>query len=1385
MKDVQSAVKEREAPTKPKAGLARLTITLKDGRAQAVTARTRLRVRSAGAPNVQLQLESKKGEATRFLIDVPEGRYMAEVDAEGFEPFGDAFTAEEAGETDIEFVLSPKGQDLEGGDAEALKGRFEWFARQRQFPAKDFPEFGRMQAMVQRARMQDPELTNARLALEPIDDPLPLSSFGSIGAFVRVAAKGREEFSRSLLKIPFVPKQVGWVDPASLRVFEVDVTRRTYTLVRESGVDTARGFAYAYIDHPGTYSAIGIPKDPAVLATVRAFAELGRVKANAEELAAMRRRLCEVILCAEPVARESLAVPGGFAGNVCDFCVGFEPPSGDFPEQQLMTDPLPEAPIQLPGCNWVSLGPRNINGRVRVMAIHPADGNTVYAGTANAGVWVTHDGGQSWQALMHDQGALEIGALAVHLTDPANAAGDVTIYAGTGEPTWWPGYRGIGVLKSTDSGATWAATGAMPGAGNTGFSAMVVDPTSITADPTTTVVYAGGMPAGLYQSQDGGATWTLMLAKTISSVAMDPNTTDVLYAGVSFEGIYQYDPNLATWNLFNTGLPGGFPQLIQVAIGQAAPNSLYAKLDQTVYAYDPVGNTWQGKGNHGGTTYGYWNNVLAVSPADSNVVIAGGINIERTADGGTTWAAASGLHSDQHAAVFDPTNPATVYVGDDGGVFRGVYTGPADPGTWTKVSDGLILTQFNELGSSLSGPDVIGGGTQDNGTNRTVGSLTWDNVAGADGGYFVIDPADPHILWAEYQGGYLIKSTDAGATWTRPGNFPGGPWVTPFVLDPTSPLEPNRVLLAGGNSQVYRTIDSGSTWNATSPAMGAGINAIAFAPANTAVVFAVTGNGRVWRSSDNGATAANWSDVTAGTIAGSAALPGRSAVNVAVHPTNPDIVYIVFSGFGSNTPGTPGHVFRGTSTNGWATWKWQDVSANLPDIPVNAIEIDRTSPNTMLYIGTDLGVYMTFDGGLSWFDFGAGLPNVVVSDVALNAAGTKLRAATYGYGAFELELAAVCPAVDIYVRDDKLDTGETTPSPSGVTDPTIVGAQVYWWESPDIKVDAYPYYPTLIDGVEFDMATAEDPIRNDAAHPNPNRLYVQVINRGPLPAHNVKVKVLYANAAAGLPALPADFWTNYPNDWAAASAWSSVDPGVPFQNVPAFLPTTPKILLWDWVVPPTSGDHTCLLAVISSDEDPVQRSDANPNDLLVWIVEPGDKHVALRNLHVVTAAAPPGPPRPVPIPVELHNPFDVATAFDIALDARRLPKSSHLILLLEDVPLLVPPRPLPGHRVQRGSRRDNEEWYREMRELTGRLWSYHLLTNGGIPDSEEARLPELHGVLIEPGETVQAEVVVIPPKDPRPGSAYRFSVVQKMGARLIGGSTFELRIPPARVWAEA
>ena len=226
---------------------------------------------------------------------------------------------------------------------------------------------------------------------------------------------------------------------------------------------------------------------------------------------------------------------------------------------------------------------------------------------------------------------------------------------------------------------------------------------------------------------------------------------------------------------------------------------------------------------------------------------------------------------------------------------------------------------------------------------------------------------------------------------------------------------------------------------------------------------------------------------------------------------------MTFGGFDSMTPTTPGHVFRGTSADGGISWRWENISSNLPDIPVNAIQVNAVVSD-IFYIGTDVGVFVTNDDGISWQDFEPGLPNVVISDLALNSTSDILRASTYGRGMFEIQLKSKCLDVDLYIRDNKLDTGEIIPSPSNVLDPTLPGITLHWWESADIKIDSHPYYPldSLFDGIEFDLSIYEDVIRNDPSHPNPNRLYVQVHNRGPFPAHNVKVKVRWLDCAAPL-----------------------------------------------------------------------------------------------------------------------------------------------------------------------------------------------------------------------------------------------------------------------------
>jgi hypothetical protein len=421
--------------------------------------------------------------------------------------------------------------------------------------------------------------------------------------------------------------------------------------------------------------------------------------------------------------------------------------------------------------------------------------------------------------------------------------------------------------------------------------------------------------------------------------------------------------------------------------------------------------------------------------------------------------------------------------------------------------------------------------------------------------------------------------------------------------------------------------------------------------------------------------------------------------------------------------------------------------------------------------------------GATWASFGNGLPSVIVSDLALDDTGTLLRAATYGRGMWQLRLTTSCLDRDVYIRDSKLDTGEAIPSPSGVSDPTIVGSNVYWWQSPDIKVDAYPYFAVdaLFDGVEFDTATAEDAVRNDTAHPNANRLYVQVHNRGPLAAHNVKVKVLWADASAGLPVLPADFWSSFPNDWTAASSWNTVDSLVPFQQIPTLPPHTPKVLRWDWNVPPSAAAHTCMLAVVTSAEDPVVRSDAVLADRQLWVLVPNDKHVGLRNLHVITGPAPPaGMAAPLFAWLDIHNPFPYPQFFDLAVDRRALGREADLAVVLPETVA----RPelgrldAPGVRVLRTKQKG--WWTAALAGPERRKLAYVALV--AAPEGDPCRrTPTIPGLLVQPGEPLRVGIAVRAARRSRPGDTARFTVVQRTGGLIVGGSTYELRIPPRAV----
>lgn len=681
----------------------------------------------------------------------------------------------------------------------------------------------------------------------------------------------------------------------------------------------------------------------------------------------------------------------------------------------------------LSALTWISLGPTDVGGRIRSIAIDPNDPSIVYCGSVSGGVWKSTDAGGSWFPTNDLAANLVIGALAI---DPNNPN---IIYAGTGE-----GYfnvdalRGAGILKSTDGGATWALTTTFSSSPS-GFPYYIND---IYIRPDDSRLLYAATNSGVYRSTNSGASWIYIPKTTgtrratqIVADPLAPATFYVAYGNFTTDGVYKTTDGGASF----TKLTGGFPttgfERIALAICKGTPSVLYAVLcASSTYGTHSIQKTTDGGASwtavnaptdayFGGThlgNQGWYNNVVAVHPSDPNLVYVGGINSFRSTSGGMTWtqmshggpAAIPFMHVDQHAIAFQPGNPAVMYFGNDGGMYKTTNGGT----TIGRINNGLAVTQFYS-GAAHPSAEIFYGGTQDNGTLMSVSQPAWTTSLGGDGGHTAVDFTTPTTVYTEYVYLNFQKSLNSGATWFRSmsgipvsggaqsdGTSDRCAFIAPFAMDPS-----NSQVLVAGTYRVYRTTNGAGMWTPISPdltgdAGGAGgvgsqlsvITALAVAPSTQATIWAGTSGGdsaaRVQVTTNTGSS---WVNVT------KSPLPNRAVTSIAVDPTNSQRAYVGYSGYNTNTPTTPGHVFR--TTNRGTTWT--NVSANLPDVPVNAVILNPVNPEMHIIVGTDLGMYQTTDGGTSWTEENTGLAKVSVFDLDLRPDGIVV-AATHGRGMF-------------------------------------------------------------------------------------------------------------------------------------------------------------------------------------------------------------------------------------------------------------------------------------------------------------------------------------------------------------------------------------------------
>ncbi|MEP7270115.1 MAG: hypothetical protein ABI882_01355 [Acidobacteriota bacterium] len=768
----------------------------------------------------------------------------------------------------------------------------------------------------------------------------------------------------------------------------------------------------------------------------------------------------------------------------------------------------------------------NVSGRVAALALDPryngSSNQTIYLGAAQGGVWRSIDNGVQWEPITDGLPSLAVGAIAIDPTNP-----DV-IFVGTGEGNRsGDSYYGAGLFKSTDSGATWTQiTGptsttapGLPSFLNATFMRIEIDPTSpSTVYVATNVGVTGGATGGggtapignrgVWKSTDGGINWRNLnpvndgVDRSATDVLLDPRNPQRVYAMILNIGIYRSESGgePGTWQKLTNGLPDSDPnnptfRRVLLAVGPplspSTATTLYAAFGAAnedllgIWRSTNNGTSWNRLTTPQDSGQANYNLALAVDPVDANVAYYGtsanngnnGGTVWRTTNGGQVWTDLSrgsgtgGLHADTHSIVVSPLNRNIVLTANDGGVWR--TTGALNPTvTWLNLNDSLNITQFQSIALHPTNPNIVIGGTQDNGTNRYDGNISWAHIRDGDGGYTLIDQTTPQTMYHTFfnqnnsDGSAVLGpeiSTNGGDSWQPRGCF--GCAININNIHPAdrvgfyAPMAlhsgftaPSGNVIYYGTHRLYRSANQGIIWKGLGPGIdGFGTDLTKGGTARLSAIAAFpkldnatpTPGETIWVGTNDGNVqlTTNAGDIATATFTNvtKAPMPNRFVSDIGLDSTDQRHAVVTYSGFTLNTPTTPGHVFR-TLDRG-ATWT--DISGNLPDVPVTSVALDPTE-SSRIFVGTDIGVFVTADGGTTWARLGNGLPRIGTYMVRYQAATNTLYAATHGRGIFRLTTSRALATVSAASFDPAAIASESIVASfgSGLSLSTVVASTI-------------------------------------------------------------------------------------------------------------------------------------------------------------------------------------------------------------------------------------------------------------------------------------------------------------------------------------------------------
>ncbi len=707
------------------------------------------------------------------------------------------------------------------------------------------------------------------------------------------------------------------------------------------------------------------------------------------------------------------------------------------------------------GLELREIGPALTSGRIIDLAVDSKDARVWFVATAGGGVWKTTNGGTTFKPVFDGEKSFSIGCVTI---DPHDS---LVVWVGSGENNSQRSVSmGDGVYKSVDGGKSWKNVGLEK---SEHIGKIVVDPrdSNVVYVAAQGPLWAPGGDRGLYKTTDGGKTWNRALNISentgVTDVVLDPTNPDILFAaayqrrrhvftlidGGPESSIHKSTDGGKTWTKLKDGLPKEDMGRIGLALAPHNPKVVYATIESTrkaggIFISKDGGSSWKKQNDY--NAQGQYYGEIFVDPNDDNRIYSADVWVRVSDDGGKTWRKLDEKwkHPDNHVIWIDPASSDHLIIGCDGGLYESFDRAES----WNFKAN-LPVTQFYRVSADDALPFYsVYGGTQDNfslgGPARTtdakgISNADWYVTQGGDGFRSVPDPKDSNIIYAESQNGGLVRFDKRTGEILDIQPQPTGTmdplrlnWDSPIIV---SPHDSNRLYFAG--QYLFRSDDRGSEWKAISPDLTRHINrntlpimgrvwgvdavakgastswygnivSLAESPLQEGLIYVGTDDGLVQVTEDGGK---NWRKIDH--FAGVPDVTYVSRLEASQHDAN--VVYAAFDNH--NTGDYKPYVLK-SSDRGKT---WTSIAGDLPARgSAYALVEDRVDPK-LLYVGTEYGLFVSQNGGSSWFQLKGSFPTVAVRDLWFQKRHDDLVIATFGRGFWVLDdvspLRAMTPAI--------------------------------------------------------------------------------------------------------------------------------------------------------------------------------------------------------------------------------------------------------------------------------------------------------------------------------------------------------------------------------------